>query len=267
MRTWIVILLISLIAVPEGMAGVMPGIDDTTSVWQRPIRRLHPEREREKAMKKLKEQMSRQAEQKADPWDTSDEAWGTVDVPASVRDSAAVTGHRLKDTSQTDGTTRLMWRDEPVTATVDQLMPFFAVTDDGEYRSKYVSADIAADEVYFAFGMNDSVPDQLRLCVRYCVDARVTYDQLTFTVDGYDYMFYPADPQCQQTGASRYVVCSDDVLQPVYRDLVYALAHGSWVMCKLHLDNGVTRVKVLTEGQREDFSLALDLYRLLGGEM
>lgn len=267
MRKWIVILLMSLMAVPAGTAAVLPDDNDTTATWQRPIRRLHPERERDKAMKKLKEQMSRQAEVKADPWDTSDEMWGTVDVPASVRSNSAVTGHRLNDKSQTDENSyRLTWRDEPVTATVDQLMPFFTVTETDEYRSKYVLVDSASNEVYFAFDMNsDSLPGPLRLCVRYCTDAQMIYDQLTFTVDGYDYMFYPMDPQCRQMGVNQYVVCSDDVLQPVYKDLVYALAHGSWVMCKLHLNGGVTRVKVLTDGQREDFSIALDLYRLLGG--
>lgn len=268
MRPWIVILLVLLLAAPQGMAGTLPQNDDTSSVWKPHVRRLHPERERARAMKKLQEQMSRQAEEKADPWDTSDDVWGTVDVPAAARDSAAVTGHRLNGASQTeDKAYRLVWRDEPVTATVDQLMPFFTVSDDGECRSKYVLTDNASNEVYFAFNMSDSLPGPLRLCVRYCAESPVEFDQLTFTIDGFDYAFYPADPKSMQVGDKQYLAYSDDELRPAYKDLVYALAHGRWTMVKLHLTDGVTRVKVLTDGQRDDFSLALNLYRLLGGEL
>ena len=116
------------------------------------IRRLHPGRERAKAIKKLQEQMSRKAEPKADPWDTSDEVWGTVDLPpVTARDSNAVEGRRLTpgtglqqagDESLTGrGGRRMTWRDQPVTATIDQLMPGFTVAEDGDYYSRYVSRD------------------------------------------------------------------------------------------------------------------------------
>ena len=268
MRKWIVILLMLLMAAPVGMAGAVLGDNDTVSVWKQSIRRLHPGRERAKAIKKLQEQMSRKAEEKADPWDTSDEVWGTVDVPASVRDSNAVVGHRLRDVPEGEETGgRLVWRDAPVTTTIDQLMPYFTINEDGECHSKYVSADSTSNEVYFAFNVSDSLPGPLRLCVRYCANVPVEFEQLTFTVDGYDYMFYPADVKCLKVDGMHYLVCSDDVLQPAYRDMVYALAHGHWEIVKLHCTGGVTRVKVLTDGQREDLSLALDLYRLLGGEL
>ena len=93
MKKYIELLLIVLLAVPVVRAG--GDDDDKTTVHKREIRRLHPERERLKAMKKLQEQRSRKAEPKDDPWDTSDEVWGTVDVPPDLRDSTAVEGHRL----------------------------------------------------------------------------------------------------------------------------------------------------------------------------
>lgn len=257
-----------MLAAPLGMAGDGRDDDNKTGM-QREIRRLHPERERAKAIKKLQEQMSRRAEEKADPWDTSDEVWGTVDVPrTAVHDSAAVEGHRLTSLPAVNNDAqRLMWRDEPVTVSVDDLMPYFSITDDGECRSKYVLSDSATSEVYFAFDLNDSVTGPLRLCMRYCADAPVEFDQLTFTIDGFDYIFYPVDPQCKPLVGGQYLSFCDDVIHAGYKDLVYALAHGHWMMFKLQGMGGVSRVKVLTDGQREDFSQTLALYLLLGGEL
>ena len=93
MKKYLILLLMALLAVPVGLAG--GDDDDKTTVNKHEIRRLHPERERLKALKKLQEQRSRKAEPKADPWDTTDDPWGTVDVPPALRDSAAVEGHRL----------------------------------------------------------------------------------------------------------------------------------------------------------------------------
>ena len=75
-------LLIALLAVPVGNAATMPDDEDQYDPSIRKgIRHLFPSRERAKAIKKLQEQRSRRAETKDDPWDTSDEVWGTVDLP------------------------------------------------------------------------------------------------------------------------------------------------------------------------------------------
>ena len=59
MRNWIIILLSLLLAAPLGMASTV-GDDDDKDVSIKPgIRRLHPERERAKAMKRLQEERSR----------------------------------------------------------------------------------------------------------------------------------------------------------------------------------------------------------------
>ena len=90
-KRYILLLLVALLVAPVGMASSMRDDDDKDPSIKPGIRRLHPERERLKAMKKLQEQMSRKAEPKDDPWDTSDEVWGTVDLPpAAAMDSAAV---------------------------------------------------------------------------------------------------------------------------------------------------------------------------------
>lgn len=260
MKRYIILLLVALMAVPVGHASGVRDDDDKDPSIKPGIRRLHPGRERAKALKRLQEQMSRKADSIADPWDTSGEVWGTVDVPVTVKDGAAALGHRL------DEQHRLMWRDEPVTATRDQLMPFMTI-DGSEVRSKYVSIDNTSNEVYFAFDMPDSVPGPLRLCVRYSADAPFGFDQLTFNIDGYDYAFYPANIERGKLEGDRYWECSDDELHEVHRDLAYALAHGKWIMLKMSGSNGVSRVKVLTDGQRDDFSNTLALYRLLGGEL
>lgn len=262
MKRYLIMLLVALMVVPMGRAVNSRDDDDKNLGFQRGIRRLYPNRERDKAIKKLKEQMSRKADSIADPWDTSDEVWGTVDVePVAVKDNAAVVGHRLNEVQY-----RLKWLDEPVTVTRDQLMLFMAI-DGNEVRSKYVSLERSGNEVYFAFDVVDSVPGPLRLCVNYCASSPLNYDQLTFNIDGFDYMFFPADLQRGRLDNGSYWEHSDDELQAVHKDLVYALSHGQWVIMKLTGDNGVTRVKVLTDGQRDDFANTLALYRLMGGAL
>ena len=285
------LLLVILLAAPVGMASATRDDDDKDPSIQRGIRRLHPERERAKAMKKLQEQMARKAEPKDDPWDTSDDLWGTVDLPpVALKDSAAVEGRRLKSrqlsTSKTPeeqaaldsllaidysltefGYRRMKWRDLPVTRTIDQLMPGFVLNEDGDYVSKYVSFTPTSNEVYFAFAMaeGDSLPGPLRLCVRYCADDPLDFDQLIFSIDGYDYLFYPSDHHHSTLPDGLYCETSDDVLTASYKDLVYALAHSNWVALKLVSTRGIHHVKMLTDGQRSDFAATLDLYRLLGG--
>ena len=289
MRKYIVLLLVALLAVPVGMAGSIGDDDDKDPSIRPGIRRLHPERERAKAVKKLLEQRSRKADPNADPWDTSDDPWGTVDLPpATSRDSSAVEGQRLNypirtsktpaeqaaidsllagDYSITEyGYRRMTWRDLPVTATFDQLIPDFNVAENGDCYSRYVSRDKSSNEVYFVFNMGeDSVPGPLRLCVQYCADDPLDFDQLLFTIDGFDYPFYPASTEQGELEGGLYWEQSDDVLQPVHKDLVYALAHSHWVALKLLSTRGIHHVKMLTDGQRTDFAHTLDLYRLLGG--
>jgi len=265
---YILLLLVALLTATVGTAGPLRGDDDKNQVARQDIRRLHPERERAKAIKKLREQLSRKADPKADPWDTSDEVWGTVDLPPqALRDSAAVEGRRLSASSPDEEAPRRMtWRDEPVVATLEQLMPYMTIDADGEYRSKYVSTDSVANEVYFAFVMAaDSVPSPLRLCVNYCAGSPLDYDQVIFTIDGFDYTFYPAAPRHGRAGDGMYWAASDDELQPAYKDLAYALTHASWAMVKLVGTGGVSRVRVLNDGQLDDFANTLMLYRLLGG--
>ena len=279
--------MLALIVVPMGMASTVGDDDDKDPSIRPGIRRLHPERERAKAIKKLQEQMSRKAEPKADPWDTSDEVWGTVDLPRSmVKDGTVVEGHRLNVTSKspaeqaeldelinTDysikeygmGIRRMTWHDEPVTATIDDLLPYIT-TDGDDCLSKYVNRDNGNNEVYFIFTMQDSVPGPLRLCVQYCADDPLNYDELTFNVDGFDYAFYPADPQRGTLDGGLYWESSDDVLRSAHKDLVYALAHSHWALIKLRGANGISHVKMLTDGQRDDFAHVLALYRLLGGD-
>lgn len=260
-------------AAPIGLASTVHDDDDKSQGTQREIIRLHPERERAKAIKKLQEQMSRKAEPKADPWDTSDEVWGTVDlIPVAAKDSAAVVGRRLDAISgrpEADdgaGLYRMTWQDGPVTATADDLMPYVTI-DGGDCLSKYVSRDSTSNEVYFAFAFQDSVVGPLRLCVQYCGASPLNYDQAIFHIDGFDYIFYPSEPRQGVTAQGLHWERSDDVLHPAYKDLVYALAHSHWAILKLVGYNGISHAKVLTDGQRDDFANVLALYRLLGGEL
>lgn len=275
MKRYILLLLIALLAVPVVTAGGMPDDDNKDPSIRRGIRRLHPERERAKAMKKLQEQMSRKADPKDDPWDMADEVWGTVDLPpVAVRDSSAVEGHRIttlngeSDNSPSGyGYRRLMWQDLPVTSTIDRLMPEFVISEDGDYLSKYVTREGFTDEVYFTFNISedDSLPGPLRLCVRYRASEMLDFDQMVFSIDGYDYMFYPNEHQQGRLDNGKYWAACDEALGAPYKDLVFALAHGRVVALKLMSVRGTQQVKMLNDGQRADFAATLDLYRLFGG--
>lgn len=273
MKRYIIWLIVVMMAAQVGLASVARDDDDKTQGVQREIRRLHPERERAKAMKKLREQMSRKAEPKSDPWDTSDDVWGTVDLPpVATKDSAAVVGRRLDAIGEQSvvadgvGQRRMTWQDEPITAGADDLMPYVTI-DNGDCLSKYVSRDETSNEAYFAFSFQDSIVGPLRLCVQYCGASPLNYDQVIFHIDGFDYIFYPAEPKQGVTASGQRWERSDDVLHPAYKDLVYALAHSHWVVLKLVGYNGISNAKVLTDGQRDDFANVLALYRLLGGEL
>ena len=276
---------------PVAMASSVHDDDDKDPSIRPGIRRLHPERERAKAIKKLMEQRSRKADPNADPWDTSDEVWGTVDLPpVTVKDGNAVEGQRLTPIMRTSktpaeqaaidsllaedysikeyGYRRMSWRDLPVTKTLEQLTPGFTMDEDGDCYSRYVTRDNSSNELYFVFKMGeDSLPGPLRLCVQYCADDPLDFDQLIFTIDGYDYPFYPSTTEHGIIGEDLYWERSDDVLQPVHKDLVYALAHSNWVALKLLSTRGIHHVKMLTDGQRSDLANTLDLYRLLGGTL
>ncbi len=285
------LLLVALLLAPVAMASSVHDDDDKDPSIRPGIRRLHPERERAKAIKKLMEQRSRKADPNADPWDTSDEVWGTVDLPpVTVKDGNAVEGQRLTPIMRTSktpaeqaaidsllaedysikeyGYRRMSWRDLPVTKTLEQLTPGFTMDEDGDCYSRYVTRDNSSNELYFVFKMGeDSLPGPLRLCVQYCADDPLDFDQLIFTIDGYDYPFYPSTTEHGIIGEDLYGERSDDVLQPVHKDLVYALAHSNWVALKLLSTRGIHHVKMLTDGQRSDLANTLDLYRLLGGTL
>ncbi|MBR7012778.1 MAG: hypothetical protein IKI10_07790 [Muribaculaceae bacterium] len=288
MKRFILLLMAALLIAPMGMASITPDDEVKDPSIKPGIRRLHPERERAKAIKKLQEQMSRKADPNADPWDTADEMWGTVDLPpVAIKDSTAVEGRRLNGTSKTAteqaaldellntdysikeygmGIRRMVWHDEPVTATIEQLLPYIT-TDGGECLSKYVNREKTSNEAYFVFTFQDSVVGPLRLCVQYCADDPLNYDELTFNIDGFDYMLYPSDPQRGKLDGNLYWEMSDDELRTAHKDLVYALAHSHWVILKLKGESGISHVKMLSDGQRDDFAHIWALYRLLGGEI
>ena len=288
MKRFILLLMAALLIAPMGMASITPDDEVKDPSIKPGIRRLHPERERAKAIKKLQEQMSRKADPNADPWDTADEMWGTGDLPpVAIKDSTAVEGRRLNGTSKTAteqaaldellntdysikeygmGIRRMVWHDEPVTATIEQLLPYIT-TDGGECLSKYVNREKTSNEAYFVFTFQDSVVGPLRLCVQYCADDPLNYDELTFNIDGFDYMLYPSDPQRGKLDGNLYWEMSDDELRTAHKDLVYALAHSHWVILKLKGESGISHVKMLSDGQRDDFAHIWALYRLLGGEI
>jgi|GEM_PF-695706 len=271
------------------------------------IRRLHPERERAKAIKKLQQQRAQKAVPKVDPWDTSDEAWGTVEVvpeptsQESIADEPVATspsgekrkvttaqGRRLNATTKsasdqeqldallgTDyslqqyevpGTRRMTWRDEPVKATRESLQPYFELTG-SSCLPRGLKLDNGTNAVFFYFNVVNGEAQDLRLRVQYCADDPINFEELVFSVDGFDYTFFPQQMQRGNDGDGYYWQTSDDELRRADRDLVYALSHSHWAMLKLKGADGVSHVKMLSDVQRDDFARTFQFFRLLGGSL
>jgi len=161
---------------------------------------------------------------------------------------------------------RMTWKDEPVQSTEKQLLPYFTL-DGNRYLPYGISQSNTTNAVYFYFDVNDGEPGPLRLRVQYYADDPINYDELVFTIDGFDYVFFPDSPQRGTASGRMYWENSDDVMRHNDRDLVYALAHAHWMMLKLKGTDGVSHVKMISDSQRQDFSRALQLYRLLGGTL
>jgi len=285
-------LFIALIAATATTAAIVPDEKDYDASIRKPVRRLHPERERAKAIKKLQEQRARKAEVKADPWDTTDEAWGTADVIPEHKDDAqsansvtasktTVQGQRIYASDKAEleallnadyslkqydipGAYRMTWRDDPITGTRDELTPYFVMTND-QCVPRSVTPGNTSNAVYFYFNMDGDYPGPLHLRVQYYADDPINYDELVFTIDGFDYVFFPQAPQRGKTAQQMYWENSDDVMHTADKDLVYALGHSHWAMIKLKGADGINHVKMLNEQQLLDLSRTLQLYRLLGG--
>ncbi len=249
-----------------------------------PVRRLHPERERDKALKKMQEEekkkQKKQGKGKETPAPAVDDPWGDGTVVNNGQDASpdkALMRELLsKDYSlvkyeidfEEEVAKPIAWKDDPVSTDIDGLRRQVTITGNGGRQTvmpKGMSTARDNNAVAFCFDTDGNTADALKLRVQYYADDPLNYNDIEFTIDGFDYKFKPAAPARGKLGARMYWEQSEDVLTVTDKDLVYALAHCHWARIKLKGADGMNHVKMLTQEQLDAFNATLELYRAMGG--
>lgn len=274
----------------------LPDEKDYDESVRLPVRKLHPEREFDKAMKKMHQEheakQKKEDEKRAEKERKQAEkaakkaAKGGHDnrvIPprpqqaqASTADKSLMRELLSKDYSLKQYVPKyeepqpITWKDDPVRDDVHSLMSSVAGTRKGGatfYTPKGVSMANDANEVFFCFESDGSrATSRLHLRVQYYADDPLYYNDILFTIDGFDYKFHPSKPSRGKMGARMYWEQSEDALVSQHKDLVYALSHCHWVRMSLRGADGMNHVKMLSKAQLEAFTNTLELYRAMGGK-
>lgn len=165
---------------------------------------------------------------------------------------------------------RMVWQDDTINESQDNLVPFFRSTKIlGSQSIIPVKAvvDNKVNDVFLYFTEDaQHQPIALRLRHQYYADDPLNYTDMVFTIDGFDYKFHPVNIKRGKGDGIMIWEQSDDELKVADKDLVYALAHCKyWAQIKLHGDDDMTHVKLLTKEQIDAFKRTLQLYLLRGG--
>ena len=252
-----------------------------------PVRRLHPEREREKARKKLQQELDakNKSQQPVDDWEDASQSKGkkkdtrrvvgTAPAPKSTADKSKLDELLNKDYSLVQYTptapVRMVWRDDAVNETENELLMQLnkvpVQTGVVRYMPKGVSMSKTENAFYAYFTTDGGRVGSLRLRVQYYADDPLQFNDILFTIDGFDYQYRAISPQ-RGKGTGRMIwEMSDQEVTASDKDLLYALSHAHWVRMYLVGSDGTKHVKLLTETQIRDFYLVLQLFRLLGGHI
>lgn len=251
-----------------------------------PVRRLHPEREREKARKKLQQELdAKNKKQNVDDWEDASQnsakkkdtrrVVGSVPAAKSTADKSLLDELLNKDYSLVQYTTsapvRMTWRDDPVTESENELLMQLSKerVQAGvvRYMPKGVTMSKTENAFYAYFTSDGGRVAPLRLRVQYYADDPLQFNDILFTIDGFEYRYRALSPE-RGKGTGRMIwELSDQEVSASDKDLLYALSHAHWVKMHLVGSDGTKHVKMLTEMQIRDFYLVLQLYRLLGGRI
>ena len=263
--------------------------DDYDESIRMPIRRLHPEREREKARKKLQAELdakNKSQQSAVDDWEDNSQS-----AKAKKKDKRRVVGKSTMPQSSADKSLlnellnknydlveyvpaapqRLVWRDDPIVETENELLMRLSKSSPQTGTVRYMPRGVSmsrTDNSFFAYFTTDgSRVDRLRLRVQYYADDPLRFNDIQFTIDGFDYSYRATSPR-RGKGTGRMIwEESDQAVASTDKDLLYALSHAHWVRMSLVGADGTKHVKMLTETQIQDFYSILQLYRLLGGRL
>lgn len=165
---------------------------------------------------------------------------------------------------------RMTWQDDTITETQEELIGFFKSKVVSGYNSilpKNAVVDNTTNDIYLYFTEDgQGNPGALRLRVQYYADDPLNYNDMVFQIDGFEYKFRPVNIKRGKGDGIMIWEQSDDELKTADKDLVYALSHCQyWAQLKLHGDDGMNHVKLISKEQIEDFSRTVKLYLLRGG--
>lgn len=258
-------------------ASLSPDEKDYDESVRLPVRRLHPEREFDKAMK----QMHKEHEEKAAREEKKKSKHDNRVIPERQKQSSSSADKSLmRELLSKDYSIKkyepiyeqpkpITWKDDPVSDDVDGLMTHVSASRKGGatlYAPKGVSMASDANEVFFCFeSSNGRASSRLHLRVQYYADDPLHYNDILFTIDGFDYTFHPSHPSRGKLGSRMYWEQSEDPLVTEHKDLVYALSHCHWARMSLKGADGMNHVKMLTQNQLDAFACTLELYRAMGG--
>lgn len=252
-----------------------------------PVRRLHPEREREKARKKLQQELDskNKSQQDVEDWEDASQnsgkkkdtrrVVGSSPAPKSTADKSALNALLNKDYSLVQyvpaAPVRMVWRDEAVTESENELLMQLNKERVQAGVVRYMPKGVTmskTENAFFAYFITDGARvEPLRLRVQYYADDPLQFNDILFTIDGFEYRYRAVSPQ-RGKGTGRMIwELSDQEVSASEKDLLYALSHAHWVKMYLVGSDGTKHVKLLTETQIRDFYLVLQLYRLLGGRI
>lgn len=257
-----------------------------------PVRRLHPEREFDKAMKKMHQEHEAKAKAQEEKERAREEKERLKQekkknkhdnrvIPARPQQQQASSADKslmrellskdysLKKYDLYEEPKPITWKDDPINHDIASLMPFVTPMRSGG-KNSYIPTGVStandANEVYFSFeASGNKATSPLRLCVNYYADDPLNYNDMVFMIDGFEYKFRAATPNRGKLGAHMYWERSSDALGSNDKDLVYALSHCHWARITLKGADGIDHVKMLSQGQLDAFTHSFELYRAMGG--
>ncbi len=287
MRKHIIYIAMALFAASAMPLAAQNSEDDYDESIRMPIRRLHPEREREKARKKLQQELDAKNKRQQ----TSDDAWEDNNQPKPKKDNRRVMGKSALPQSTADKSVinellskdyslveylpaapqPMRWKDDPIRETENELLMQVSKSSPQSGTMRYMPRDVSMSRTenafYAYFTTSGGQVEPLHLRVQYYADDPLQFNDILFQIDGFDYRYRATSPR-RGKGTGRMIwEESDQVAVAANKDLLYALSHAHWVRMSLVGADGTKHVKMLTEKQIRDFYSILQLYRLLGGEI
>lgn len=165
---------------------------------------------------------------------------------------------------------RMTWKDDTITTTQEELVHLFKSSNVNGSKSIVPVNTVFSNSVndLFMYFTEDAqgVPTALRLCVQYYADDPLNYNEIIFTIDGFDYKFKPINIKRGKGEGIMIWEQSDDELRVGDKDLVYALSHCQyWAQAKLRGVDGMVHIKSITKEQLAYFRQTLELFLLRGG--